>query len=124
MIYTLERSNVLRKLFVDNYKALVNFELKLDGHALLMGANGSGKSSVLEVLGLLRRIVVGGESVADCLPRSTFTRWSNQDHQRFELDLDFEGEAFHYQLIRQATSTNERLLSGSDELFSGYGSDG
>ena len=39
---------MLKRLCIDNFKCLDGFELKLDGHALLMGANGSGKSTVIE----------------------------------------------------------------------------
>jgi len=38
---------MIKRLYVDNYKCLVNFDLKLDELSLLLGLNGSGKSSVL-----------------------------------------------------------------------------
>jgi len=38
---------MLQRLYVDNYKCLVNFELPLQELSLLLGPNGAGKTSVL-----------------------------------------------------------------------------
>lgn len=41
---------MFKRLYVDNYKSLVNFELPLDELTLLFGLNGVGKTSILEVI--------------------------------------------------------------------------
>ncbi len=41
---------MITRLYVDNYKCLVNFELRLDELTLLLGPNGVGKTSVLEAI--------------------------------------------------------------------------
>ena len=41
---------MITRLFVNNFKTLVNFELPLDPMNLLLGANGSGKSTVFEAI--------------------------------------------------------------------------
>ena len=38
---------MLKRLYVDNYKCLVNFELFLEPTTLLVGLNGTGKSTIL-----------------------------------------------------------------------------
>jgi hypothetical protein len=78
-------------LRADNFKCLDGFELKLDGHALLMGLNGSGKSTVVELLDRLRRFWVAGDKTTDCFPSSTRTRWGSQRPQSFEIDLETDG---------------------------------
>ncbi len=45
---------MIKRLYIDNYKCLVNFDLKLDELSLLLGPNGVGKSSVLDVVYALR----------------------------------------------------------------------
>lgn len=40
---------MLTCLYVDNYKCLVNFELRFGDATLLLGTNGAGKSSVLDL---------------------------------------------------------------------------
>lgn len=41
---------MLKRLYVNNFRCLVAFELKLDSFAVLCGPNGSGKSSVFDVI--------------------------------------------------------------------------
>ena len=116
---------MLKRLYVHNYKALVNFELRFEGHALLMGANGAGKSSVLEVLSPLRRVIVDGDRIAECLPSATVTRWGDHKVQRFEIDLEVGDDAFHYEMLAMdSLVTNETLRAGADVLFSGAGDQG
>jgi len=39
---------MIKRIHVDNYKCLINFELMLDDSSLLIEANGVGESSVLD----------------------------------------------------------------------------
>ncbi|KJV06625.1 AAA family ATPase [Methylocucumis oryzae] len=42
---------MLKRLYIHNYKCLVNFEIHFDQDvSLFLGGNGSGKSTVFEVL--------------------------------------------------------------------------
>ena len=49
---------MIRRLYIDNYKCFSNFELRLDKLpcSMIIGANGSGKSTVAEVLSLFAAI--------------------------------------------------------------------
>ena len=51
---------MLTRLYADNFRCLVNFELLLDETNVLLGANGSGKTSVLDVLGRMQEFIVRG----------------------------------------------------------------
>lgn len=100
---------MLKRLRVDNFKCLVDFELELEGHALLMGLNGSGKSTVVEVLDRLRRFFVGGEKAGDCFPASTRTRWGDElRQQKFELDFDSTEGEVHIRLVLNSPATDEK----------------
>ncbi|HEX2571557.1 MAG TPA: AAA family ATPase [Polyangia bacterium] len=81
---------MLKRLKVDNFKCLDGFDLELGDHALLMGLNGTGKSTVIEMLERLRRFLVDGEKARNCFPASTQTRRSSfwKKLQRFELFLE------------------------------------
>jgi len=50
---------MIKRLYIDNYKSLVNFELRLQGLTLLLGPNGVGKTSVLDVI-LTLHVTQGG----------------------------------------------------------------
>lgn len=91
---------MLTRLYADNYKCLVNFELPLDDITLLLGANGAGKSSVLDAVHRLREVLVGGRRVGDpeAFPRSTLTHWDGRNRQTIALDVELEGSRFKYGL--------------------------
>lgn len=92
--------SVIKRLYVDNYKCLVNFELKLRKLALLLGSNGSGKTSVLDVIFAIRQLLRGEARVTDVevFPTHSLTRWQNREIQIFELELECGDEIFCYRL--------------------------
>ena len=104
---------VLRRLYVDNFRSLVNFELKLGQVNLLMGGNGSGKSSVFAALTALRR-VVQGEAVGEVLPAGSCTRWQTRPVQVFELEVDCAGAVFRYRV--EVVHHNGRTTIGQETL--------
>jgi predicted ATPase len=56
---------MLKRLYVDNYKCLVNFTLPLQELTLLLGTNGAGKTSVLDVMFALRQLLSGTAKITD-----------------------------------------------------------
>ncbi|HEX6901006.1 MAG TPA: AAA family ATPase [Thermoanaerobaculia bacterium] len=85
---------MLKRLYVDNYRCLVNFTLELQELTLLVGPNGSGKSSVLDVLYALRQMLSGTAKVTDpdIFPTRSLTRWQSRNLQIFEVVVSLEGE--------------------------------
>jgi len=85
---------MIKRLYVDNYKCLVNFDLQLDELSLLLGPNGVGKSSVLDVVYAVRQLLGGVAKVSDpdTFPSSTLTRWQSRNVQVIELELALEEE--------------------------------
>ena len=81
---------MITRFYVDNYKCLVNFEYKPQPLELIIGANGSGKSTVFEALSALRDFVIERHSVEECFSFSTLTRWQNSPSQIFELSLEVD----------------------------------
>lgn len=86
---------MLTQLFVDNYKALVNFSLDLPRQVLLMGVNGTGKTSVFEAFDILRQLVLGGSVL---VPSTTLTRWQDSDTQTFRIDATIDEHAYRYEV--------------------------
>jgi predicted ATPase len=85
---------MLKRLYVDNYRCLVNFMLELQELTLLVGPNGSGKSSVLDVLFALRQLLSGAGKVTDpgLFPARSLTRWQDRNLQIFEVVVSLAGE--------------------------------
>lgn len=94
---------MLKRIFADNFRALVNFELRPGHLSLLLGENGSGKTSVFDVLGGLRDLIVLGLPASQ-LFSGTRTRWDTRDVQRFELDVESGG---HYRYMLEIQHPEE-----------------
>lgn len=62
---------MIRRLYIDNYKCFSNFELRLDKLpcSMIIGANGSGKSTVAEVLSLFAAIGRGNADINNIMPQ-------------------------------------------------------
>ena len=133
---------MLKRLYVHNYKCLVNFEINFDKDiSLFLGANGSGKSTVFEVLTKLRRMIVGEEKVENIFDSRDSPRWLNLENLedtevRFELDVEIKDRTFRYLLIlalgyfgdtsikeESLYSNNNLLLESKDEKTVLSGSD-
>ena len=67
------------------------------GTNLIIGANGSGKTSLFEVLAILTDHIVRGRSVSEALAY-TLTSWDKRDAQRFELDVEGNGGTYRFAL--------------------------
>ena len=117
---------MLERLYVDNYKCLVDFELHLDEVSLLVGSNGAGKSAVLGVISALRKFVRGEGRVTDegSFPTRTLTRWRDQDAQTFEMRVVLGNDVFQYRLELEhdrrrdrARIIEETLMVADSPLF-------
>lgn len=117
---------MIKKLYVDNYKCLVNFELELDELSLLLGPSGVGKTAVLDVVYALRRLLDGDARIVDSavFPPRTLTRWQSRDIQVFEIQVLLDAETYTYRLEvehqraeRLARVSLERLDAGGEMLF-------
>lgn len=89
---------MLKRIYVDNFRSLVNFELNLEKVNLFMGGNGSGKSSVFDVLERVRRLVVHGENGSDVLQDETLTRWQSRLAQTIEVEVEIDSRLYTYRL--------------------------
>jgi predicted ATPase len=115
---------MLKRLYVDNFRCLVNFELKLDRVNLLLGDNGTGKTTVFNVLNRLQQFLAGNTKVRNAFPNGDLTRWQSNPTQRFELDLDAGSAKYGYSLVvehdedrRKAKVKSETLLLDGQKLF-------
>ena len=65
---------MLKRLYADNFRCLENFEIRFGESNLLLGRNGTGKTSVLDVLRKIQDLVVRGQKVDQVFPRPTCPR--------------------------------------------------
>jgi ABC-type molybdenum transport system ATPase subunit/photorepair protein PhrA len=90
---------MLTRLYIDNFRCFVNFEHKAARRQLILGANGSGKSSFLDALVLLRQFVTKGDIFDDFFILGQRTRWLNQPQQTWEVEAELDGGRYVYRLV-------------------------
>jgi predicted ATPase len=93
---------MLKRLYIDNFRCFVNFEYKPERKQLLLGANGSGKSSLLDAVRLLKAFLRDGGTVGKEDTRQGFqngrTRWLDLPRQVFEIESELSGRQYRYRL--------------------------
>ena len=98
---------MLKRLYVHNYKCLVNFEINFDQDiSLFLGANGSGKSSVFTALYEVQKFIISNIRLDDkklderdrIFKTSTLTRWGDEPLQKFEIEIEGNGGVYKYML--------------------------
>jgi predicted ATPase len=119
---------MLKRIYIDNYRCLVNFDLALDRISLLLGLNGSGKSTVFEVLNSLQKFIGGQARVDDVFSSKTLNRWDQRLTQNFELEVSGATGTYVYQLAiehdkarQKARVQKEILLLDGRPLFAFQG---
>jgi predicted ATPase len=112
---------MLKRLYIDNFRCFVNFEYKPERKQLLLGVNGSGKSSLLDAILFLKWFIEGRESR---FTQSTRTRWQDRPIQVFVIEALIEEKTFEYRLeIRYASESKlpsigvERLTVSGSPVF-------
>jgi predicted ATPase len=113
---------MLTRIYINNFRCLVNFELIIDTMNLFLGPNGTGKTSIFEVLLKLQQLIVAGQDVMALFKPSDLTRWQDVSIQRFELDIAGNGGIYRYSLALQQAQArtqiqHERLLFDEQPLF-------
>ena len=89
---------MLKRIYIDKFRCLVNFELDFDAINLFLGSNGSGKSTVFAVLQKIQAFVSGDSKVAAIFKPEDVTRWQTSKVQYFELQILGNGGCYRYQL--------------------------
>lgn len=116
---------MLKQIRIHNYKCFVDFQLDLPRMSAIVGNNGSGKSSLWEVLAGLQDVIVKGEDVTDTFPTPNLTQWlKSDDLQMFALRIRVDEIEFNYELKlrhdrerKQASIWQESLVTGERKLY-------
>lgn len=100
---------MITRFYVDNYKCLVNFEYKPQAMELIIGANGSGKSTVFEALDKVRQFAGGKVDAKGLFPVVNRTKWNTKVLQTFEIDFENDGKEMQYRLEINLESSYSRV---------------
>jgi ABC-type Mn2+/Zn2+ transport system ATPase subunit len=91
-------SLVIRRLYVHNSRCLENFELRVSGQppVLLIGKNGSGKTTVGLALGILQNIARGTNRVNNLVKPKDLSRGRIEVPVRFEIEVELKAKIYEY----------------------------
>ena len=92
--------SVIRRFYVHNYRCLENFDLRMPGQSsvLLIGKNGSGKSTVGFALEILQRIARGANRVGDLVKPKDIAQGRTDVPIRFEIEVELESKTYEYSI--------------------------
>jgi len=108
---------MLKRIYVDNYKSLTNFELSFGPINLLLGPNGAGKSVIFEILQKLVDFVGGRGEVAEVFSYRDRTRWQNSLTQSFELEITRGTGVYRYELAIEHDAKGDKARMRYERLW-------
>jgi predicted ATPase len=108
---------MLTRLYVDNFRCFVNFECRFDGNKqLILGRNGSGKTSLSEVLSLLRKFAIAGKTDVNSLTGQA--DWF-ENQQIFEVEASIQSDSYIYRLVIEFSKEGSEFLVKSETVHCG-----
>lgn len=101
---------MIKSLYIDNFKSLVNFKLELTAFTCLVGLNGAGKSTVLQALDFISQQMRG--DIDDWLAQR---QWQPGDigsrlTAKKNIDITLELQSQEHGLIEWTASFNRQSL--------------
>jgi energy-coupling factor transporter ATP-binding protein EcfA2 len=110
---------MIKRLYIHNFRCLENFELVLDDKpsTLLIGKNGSGKSTISFALGLLQEIGRGTNRVGRLVKPIDLARRQSGLPMRFEVDVELDGHLYQFRLALELPEHFKELRVQQEDLL-------
>jgi predicted ATPase len=112
---------MLTRLEIDNFRCFQGFVWEPARKQLILGANGCGKSSMMDALTNLRRFVSGDAKVDELFPLRERTKWLDRTDQRFGLHAEIDNVMCCYRLVVGAAGNPSKPVVRSETLDCGNG---
>jgi predicted ATPase len=118
---------MIERLYVNNFRCLENFSIDFVGResALVIGRNGSGKSTMQQAFAVFQNICRGSGRVRDLIAGSDFAYQRKHIPMRFETELTIGNKRFQYAIsfempenFREARVADESLTVDGNVIFS------
>jgi ABC-type Mn2+/Zn2+ transport system ATPase subunit len=89
---------VIRRFYIHNFRCLENFELPISDHSsiLLIGKNGTGKTSVSLALEILQKIARGMNRIGELVKWQDFAHGRTDVPMRFEIEVELDTRIYEY----------------------------
>ncbi len=111
-------ASVIKRFYVHNFRCLENFELPVSGlsSALLIGDNGSGKTTIGLALRVLQKIARGRNRVDDLVKPKDLFRGRTDVPMRFEIEVELGAKIYGYSIAFQFPAIARELRVREEKL--------
>lgn len=106
---------MITELYIDNFRCLINFHLDLHANQLWLGDNGTGKSSVVDLLGKVQR-TLDGDNVEAVFSVDDLTLWQSKDTQTIRITTTIDKHRYNYELIVECNRVQRQCRIQKEEL--------
>ncbi len=106
---------MINEIYIDNFRCLTNFRIKPGDFQLWLGDNGSGKTSVMDAIRFVQRLM-RGEHADDIFKRNSLTAWDTRKEQTFGFSLTIAGEVYKYELTIEYADQEDKQRIRREEL--------
>ncbi len=117
---------MIQRLYVHNFRCLENFDLLLADKSsmLLIGKNGTGKSTIASVLEVFQNIGRGNNQVSQLFSLTDFAQGKTDVPIRIEIEVLLNGVRYEYKIavelsggFKEIRIREERLVADGKDLF-------
>ncbi len=108
---------MLTRLYIDNFRCFVGFDYRPGRINLILGRNGSGKSSMLDALLKVRQFTTRGDRADELFMLHQRTRWDDRPDQTFEIEATLNGRSYLYQLVIEPLGDPPLPHVGSETIY-------
>ena len=107
---------MLTRLYIDNFRCFEKFEWKPGRKQLILGRNGTGKSSLMDALRFVCQVAVFGDRLEDWFKQHERARWVDQRQQIFEIEARLKSGVFVYRLLIEPSDEPARSVVRSETV--------
>lgn len=110
---------MIQELYVHNFRCLENFKLTLKGKSssLLIGKNGSGKTTIAAALEIFQKIGRGINQAGFLINLSDFTRGNTTVPMRFQLDVCIDKKNYTYSLAFEYSESPSGMRVSEEVIY-------
>jgi len=100
---------MIERLYAHNFRCLVNFHLRLGEANVLLGLNGSGKTSVLDALKCIQGLVVRGFKVNDLITSTDLASTSTKEVLHLGVVAQARKDRYQYAVLVEHDRDGNRM---------------
>jgi predicted ATPase len=110
---------MMQRLYIHNFRCLENFELNLSdmSSVLLIGKNGTGKSTIRSALEVLQSVGRGINKIGQLVQPNDFARGRSDTPIRFEIEVLIDKKLYKYILALELPENFRELRIFEEQLI-------